>query len=171
LRIVGGLNGKPELALDAAPVSFNVSHSGDWILVALAVRRAVGVDIEQMRSGMAVLEIAQRVFSEAERTALAALPAAAREESFFSCWTRKEAYIKARGDGLLLPLDSFDVSFRPTEAARLLATRPDPDEARRWTLRNLAFGARYRAAVAAAGSGWHLQRWHIDEHDLFEVCV
>jgi 4'-phosphopantetheinyl transferase len=120
---------------------------------------------------MAVLEIAQRFFSEAERTGLAALPAAAREESFFICWTRKEAYIKARGDGLSLPLDSFDVSFRATDAARLLATRPDPGEASRWTVRDLPLGTGYHAAVAAAGSGWQLRQWHVDEHDLFEVCV
>ena len=170
LQIFAGLNGKPELvpALDAAPVAFNISHSGDWILVALAHQRAVGVDVEQMRSGMAVLEIAQQVFSEAERTGLAALPAAAREESFFMCWTRKEAYIKARGDGLSLPLDSFDVSFRATNAARLLATRPDPGEASRWTVRDLPLGTGYHAAVAAAGSGWQLRQWHVDEHDLFE---
>jgi 4'-phosphopantetheinyl transferase len=173
LQIFAGLNGKPELvpALDATPVAFNISHSGDWILVALAQQRAVGVDVELMRSGMAVLEIAQQVFSEAERTGLAALPAAACEESFFVCWTRKEAYIKARGDGLSLPLDSFDVSFRATDAAQLLATRPDPGEASRWTLRDLPLGAGYHAAVAAAGSGWQLRQWHVDEHDLFEVCV
>jgi 4'-phosphopantetheinyl transferase len=171
LQILLGLNGKPELvaALDAAPIAFNISHSGDWILVALAQQRAVGVDAEQMRSGMAVLEIAQQVFSEAERTGLAALPPTAREESFFACWTRKEAYIKARGDGLSLPLDSFDVSFRATDAARLLATRPDPGEASRWTLHDLPLGAGYHAAVAAAGSGWQLRQWHVHEHNLFEA--
>jgi 4'-phosphopantetheinyl transferase len=173
LQVVAGLNGKPELVpfLGAAPIEFNISHSGDWILVALAQQRAVGIDVEQMRSGMAALDIAQRVFSKAERTGLATLPPTAREESFFACWTRKEAYIKARGDGLLLPLDSFDVSFRATDAARILATRPDPCEASRWTMHDLPLGAGYHAAVAAAGSGWQLRQWHVDEHDLFEACV
>jgi 4'-phosphopantetheinyl transferase len=172
LQIFAGVNGKPELvpALDAAPVAFNISHSGDWILVALAQQRAVGVDIEHTRSGLAVLEIAQRVFSETERTGLAALPAAMREEAFFSCWTRKEAYIKARGDGLSLPLDSFDVSFRATDAARLLATRPDPAEASRWTLCDLPLGTGYHAAVAAAGSGWQLRQWHVDEQTYRSLC-
>ena len=98
LQIFAGQNGKPELApaLDAAPVAFNVSHSGDWILIALAQQRAVGVDVEQMRSGIAVLEIAQRFFSEAERTGLAALPAAAREDYSLSADTQGGVHQGAR---------------------------------------------------------------------------
>ena len=67
----------------------------------------------------------------------------------FLCWTRKEAYIKARGEGLSLPLDQFDVSLIPGEPAALMNTRPDPDEAFRWSLQELTLDSGYAAALAA----------------------
>jgi 4'-phosphopantetheinyl transferase len=154
--------GKPSLAVGTAqtPVRFNVSHSGEWVLVALTIGRAVGIDVERVRADMEVARIAEHFFSASERTALAALEAGAQSEAFFACWTRKEAYIKATGDGLSLPLDQFDVAFLPGQAARLLATRPDPAEARRWLLRDLDVGPGHKAALAVEGSGWQLKTWH-----------
>jgi 4'-phosphopantetheinyl transferase len=149
--------GKPSLA--GTPLQFNVSHSGELLLIAIAHHRAVGVDVEQIRREMSVVEIAQRFFSANERTALAALAEPLRPDAFFACWTRKEAYIKARGEGLSLPLDGFDVAFLPGEAARLLATRPDPAEARRWCLSELDVADGYKAALAVEGSEWTLKCW------------
>lgn len=143
-------HGKP--ALEAAgDLRFNVSHSGEYALIALSQGRDVGVDIERLRADLASMEIAQRFFSAAEVAALEALPEAQRLAGFFACWTRKEAYIKARGEGLSHQLDCFDVTLTPGETAALLATRPDPKEAAKWSLRNLPLPAGYAGALAVRG--------------------
>ena len=112
--------GKPYLA-DASskiPLQFNVSHSGRLVLIALARGRAVGIDVEQTQDGFEMEPIAQLV--------LQSLPAHLRRDAFFACWTRKEAYIKAVGNGLSLPLNQFDVCILPGKPACLLSTRPIP---------------------------------------------
>ena len=151
---------KPRLAdrLDS-PVEFNISHSGEWLLLAFAQRRALGVDVERMREDMASAEIAARFFSPFECMALASLPAEMQCDAFFDCWTRKEAYLKGRGDGLSLPLDQFDVAFTPGAEPRLLATRHDPQEARRWSLCALNVGPGHKAALAVEGFDWQLKLW------------
>jgi 4'-phosphopantetheinyl transferase len=161
LRFDYGSFGKPALAPGVAesPLQFNVSHSGDLVLIAIAVRRAVGIDVERIRTDIAVDRIAEHYFSPAERKSLAGLDAGLRHDAFHACWTRKEAYLKATGVGLSLPLDQFDVSLAPGEAARLVATRPDPAEAQRWVLLELDAGRNYKAAVAVEGEGVHLATW------------
>jgi 4'-phosphopantetheinyl transferase len=153
--------GKPGLASAFAQsqLQFNVSHSGDLVLVGLAVGRAIGIDIERIRTDVAVERIAERFFSPRERAALATLEPSRQIDCFFACWTRKEAYIKAHGEGLSLPLDGFDVSLLPAEEPRLLETRPEPAEAQRWVLRELDVGPGYRAALAVEGAAWHLRTW------------
>ena len=163
LRFVYGPRGKPALAEGAhADLRFNLSHSGDLALVAVTRGREVGVDVEADRPDFATEATARRFFSAAEVEAFLALPPASRHEAFFRCWTRKEAYIKALGDGLALPLDSFDVAIGEAATEILLATRPDPAEARRWRLAALAPGAGYAGAVAVEGQGWRLQCWDWD---------
>src|ERR1700738_3040122 len=120
--------GKPALADADCPLQFNVSHSGDVILVATAIDRVLGVDVERIKQDMANAEIAARYFSPCEYRTLLALPPEIRGEAFFACWTRKEAYLKARGDGLSLPLDRFDVALAP---ARAPAPPRDPARSRR----------------------------------------
>lgn len=151
--------GKPYLAgpWGEAGLMFNLSHSHGLALVAAAYDRRVGVDIEHIRQDFAGEPIARRFFSTGEVSTLLALPAEFRKEGFFTCWTRKEAYIKARGEGLSFPLDQFDVTLTPGEPARLLATRPDPDEASRWGLQALDPGPGYQAAVAAEGQDWQVR--------------
>jgi 4'-phosphopantetheinyl transferase len=152
--------GKPALAAGLyRPLAFNVSHSGELVLVALALGRDLGIDVERMRRDMAKEEIAARFFSPNECRALAALASDVQCAAFFACWTRKEAYLKARGDGLSLPLDQFDVAFVPGEKPRLLETRHDPAEARRWTMRALHPGHGCKAALAVEGSDWKLKCW------------
>src|SRR6516165_4573279 len=151
--------GKPRLTGLKTPLQFNASHSGNILLIAVTLDRAVGVDVERIRSDLSVLEIAERFFSPLERGALAALPDALRTDAFFDCWTRKEAYIKARGVGLSLPLNGFDVAFVPGEPAKLLATRPDAAEACRWQLRELDVADGYKAALAVEGAQWALKCW------------
>jgi 4'-phosphopantetheinyl transferase len=80
-------------------------------------------------------------------------------QAFFHCWTRKEAYIKARGEGLSLPLDQFDVSLVPGEPAAVLGIRQDPSEASRWSLQELDPAPGYAAALAVEAHGLHLACW------------
>jgi 4'-phosphopantetheinyl transferase len=161
LRFDYNAYGKPELraAADGSRLRFNLSHAAGVALYCVADGRRVGVDVEYVREGAAYEEIAGHFFSERERASLAALPPEARARAFFNCWTRKEAYIKARGEGLSIPLDSFDVSLSPGEPVALLCTRDDALEASRWSLRELALGPDYVAAVAAEGAGWRLCCW------------
>jgi len=149
--------GKP--ALDNYKMEFNVSHSGDFALIAVAQDRRVGVDIEKVRQGISSFVIAKQYFSKAEVDELQSLPLEQRETAFFACWSRKEAYIKAHGLGLSLPLESFDVSLAPNEPAIIRATRPDEKEATRWTLMSFEVNADYGSAVAVEGHGVELRLW------------
>jgi len=139
------------------PVEFNVSHSGARSLLAFARGRALGVDVEQIRGDFDHEAIAQRFFSEREQNDLAALAPAERYDGFFRCWTRKEAYIKARGTGLSLPLHEFDVSLKPGDENALLATRLDEVDATEWSLREVPAGHGYVAALCVQGHGWKLK--------------
>lgn len=140
--------GKPELAPGTGQgMRFNVAHSGDVIVWAFARERHLGVDVENIRFDFGVSEIAERFFSVTERKSLRALPIAQQHEAFFRCWTRKEAYVKATGDGLSLPLDQFDVTFAPGQPALLLDTRPDHSECDRWLMRSLDLKPHYAAAL------------------------
>ena len=143
--------GKP--ALQDHKLEFNLSHSADFAMVVVAGAGKVGVDIERIRPGISSQVIARQYFSRNEVAELELLALEQREVAFFTCWTRKEAYIKAQGLGLSLPLDSFDVSLTPNESAIVRATRPDPKEAARWTLLSLHVDPRYESAVAVRPNG------------------
>jgi medium-chain acyl-[acyl-carrier-protein] hydrolase len=150
--------GKPTLAGEAAGLRFNLAHSHGLALFALCRGRELGVDLERIRPEFAGEPVARRFFSPREVAALRALPEERRHEAFFVCWTRKEAYLKATGKGLSLPLDCFDVSLAPGEPAALLATRHDPAEAGRWSMTALAPARGYAGALAVEGGGWRLWR-------------
>lgn len=152
LRFEYGPHGKPSLAGEHE-LRFNMSHSGDLALYAVARAREVGVDLERHRDDVECDQIAHRFFSPAEVAALLALPAEVRRPAFFRCWSRKEAYIKALGTGLALPLDQFDVSLAPGEPARLLQTYHAPETADRWSMWELHPGAGYAGALVAEGQG------------------
>ena len=153
---------KPSLSSDgnqitANQIAFNVSHSGEVSLMAFARGRQLGVDVEQARENFDPEALAQRFFLAHEQRQLAVLAPSEKFHGFFRCWTRKEAYIKATGTGLSHPLDQFDVSLRPGDDNALLATRPDPAEAARWSLRDLSSGEGYLAALCVQGHGWRLK--------------
>lgn len=150
--------GKPVLWRDAGGLRFNVSHSHEAALYAFTLGREVGVDVELLRDDFASLEIAERFFSEAEVRALASLPAELRTQAFFNCWTRKEAYIKALGEGLSHPLDRFTVSLKPGEPARLVSTVQDPREAGEWSIVDLKPFGGYAAALAIRAGDPQLRR-------------
>ena len=149
---------KPFLSdgLPSGDLRFNMSHSGGRVMLAFAIGRELGIDIEQVRPDFATQEIAERFFSRSEVDKLRSLPRDVQSEAFFNCWTRKEAFIKAIGEGLSCPLDTFDVTLAPGEPARLLATRVEGQPASRWSMQSLDVGEGYKAAIAVEGQGWNL---------------
>jgi 4'-phosphopantetheinyl transferase len=132
---------------------FNVSHTEGLALIAFVRTHEIGIDVERIRPEPDVRKLAERFFSLHERHALEKLSGDELQAAFFRCWTRKEAYVKARGEGLSLPLHQFDVSVAADESQALLATRPDPSEASRWILRDLPTRPGYAAALAVAAVG------------------
>lgn len=128
-----GAQGKPFLPAFPA-CQFNVSHSGDLLVLATTQKHAVGIDIEKIRPEFANETLAESYFAAAEVVQLRSLPAAAQPAAFFRCWTRKEAYIKACAAGLSLPLDSFTVSLLPDAPPALLHVKNQPAEISRWSI-------------------------------------
>lgn len=143
--------GKPYLTAPG-PLQFNVSHSGQRALVCFARDREVGVDIEARRELSDLLAIARTAFSPAEYAALCRMPPGAHPEAFFTCWSRKEAVIKATGEGVA-QLAAFDVNLAPGEPARLLRFDGEPPDAPRWSLHDLPEIPGYAAALAVERTG------------------
>jgi len=150
--------GKPVL-LSEQEMDFNLSHSGEYVLIAVTRGHKIGVDVEHFRMNLEHEKIARRFFSQAENQEFSAIPHEQKVIAFFNCWTRKEAYIKAHGFGLSLPLDNFDVSFAPNDPPVLRATRPDPTEARKWTLLSLDVHPEHAGALAVEGRDLEFRYW------------
>jgi len=144
--------GKPRI--DGADIDFNLSHSAGLALYVIAHQLDIGCDIEWRVPGLVGPAVAELFFSPLEVTTLAGLPLEQRDEAFFNCWTRKEAYLKALGLGLSIPLDSFAVSLAPGEPAALLQSRHESDVGR-WSLASFAPAPGLHVAVAARGP-WQL---------------
>ncbi|MUL38597.1 4'-phosphopantetheinyl transferase family protein [Gloeocapsopsis dulcis] len=152
--------GKPSLVVaDAEPLRFNLSHSQELALIAVTQSYDIGVDLESVRSDFPCQQIAERFFSPTEVAVLRSLPPDLQTTAFFTCWTRKEAFIKATGKGLSLPLDTFDVSLIPGEPAKLLYTAWDESEAQRWALQEIIPGFGYVGAIALPNKDWDLKRY------------
>jgi 4'-phosphopantetheinyl transferase len=145
--------GKPFLQPPHDALHFNVSHSRDLALFGFTRVSEIGVDVETIRPDFTTQEIANRFFAPDEAATLAQLRESERAGAFFNCWTRKEAYIKARGVGLSLGLSTFAVTLKPGEAAALVRVDNDSDAPTRWTMLDLDVGTDYRVAVAFEGCG------------------
>lgn len=148
--------GKPTLDLTHAPLRFNVSHSGDRALVAVALGREVGVDLELMRSDVDHAGIAG-FFTPGERAALKRKPEGERVAAFYRFWVAKESYLKARGDGLASSLDAFEVDCT-TQSGGLQWSALD-DDPRRWRIEQLVLGDGYAGALTCEAGDWVLRRW------------
>ena len=161
LHFVNNSYGKPALAGRFAEtgLQFNLSHSAELALYAFTYYRQVGVDVEYMRPNIEWDSLARSQFSPAEYTALQALSPSLQEKAFFLCWSRKESYIKAKGMGLSIPLDQFDVSLVPDEPAQLLASLEEAQATVRWSLNALEPGNDYAGALTVEGFDWHLRCW------------
>lgn len=141
-------------------LNFNVSHSHELALIAVSKLYEVGIDIEWiLRAKLTGLNIAKRFFSKSEIDDLMDIPESQQRQAFFDCWTRKEAYIKARGKGLSIPLNQFDVSLKPGEPARLLASRHDPEAVLNWQMQALSPAADYTGAVAVNSQNRDMLCW------------
>jgi 4'-phosphopantetheinyl transferase len=165
VRFIYNEYGKPSLSTDQnhCALSFNLSHSKSLALYAVARGRYLGIDIEYIREDFATLEIAGYFFSKAEVAALISLPTDQRTIGFFNCWSRKEAFIKAKGMGVSYPLDRFTVSLAPGEPPALLKVDDDEREVARWKMYELKPGAGYAAAMIATEPPVTLKLWHWSE--------
>ena len=153
LSLAYSANGKPHLsgAHATLDLQFNLSHSGEWVAYAFALGRAVGVDIERMDPIPDLMAIANRYFAASEFAEIQRLVGASQLEAFYTCWTRKEAYLKARGEGLSYPLSQFAVSVRAGETPGLLANDREPEEVSRWSLHVLHVDDGYVGTGCAEG--------------------
>src|SRR5438445_3147574 len=163
IRYVYNEFGKPDLSPEFGNrLKFNLSHSAGLALIAIATASNVGVDLEYIRAQSDYADIARRFFSTAEVDYLIALPSHLYAEAFFSCWTKKEAYLKACGEGLVIPLDSFSVPLTTDPAHTpedLYVASKDLVPARRWSLYTLRPAPGYAGALAIEGAGWRLRQW------------
>lgn len=167
LAFATGEKGKP--ALPGGP-QFNLSNSHELALIAVTPEEPLGVDLEHLRPLPDAERIAEGYFSASERDTLRTVPAGRpKETAFFRCWTRKEAYIKAIGDGLSMPLDRFDVTLDEAEPCRFLSMDGDERPARDWSLFHLEPGDGYVGALALRGRHWQLRGFDTDLETLLAL--
>jgi 4'-phosphopantetheinyl transferase len=154
IRFVYNAFGKPDLGPEfASRLKFNLSHSAGLALIAIATASNVGVDLEYIRAQSDYADIARRFFSAAEVDYLSALPGHLYAEAFLSCWTKKEAYLKACGEGLAIPLPGFSVPLTTDPA------HAPVDLCVGWSFYTLRPAPGYAGALAIEGSGWRLRQW------------
>ena len=149
IRFTYSPSGKPELAADQNPqcLRFNVSHSENMALIAIGLYDNLGVDIEKVRLDVRAEELSERFFSTRERASLRALPETLRVTGFYACWARKEAFLKAIGEGLGFPLSEFSVSVHPEVEPRLEEIKGDATVGKRWCVVDLAAADNFRSAL------------------------
>ncbi|HET8579692.1 MAG TPA: 4'-phosphopantetheinyl transferase superfamily protein [Nitrospiraceae bacterium] len=159
LVVASGPHGKPSLAGlrgAAGKVRFNLAHSHDSALIAVARNREVGIDVEGIRDDVESLKLAERFFSPSEFQSLRHLSSDQANRMFFTLWTCKEAYLKARGIGLSLGLDQFEVRLGPEESIARVTQRGASHKSQEYLVRILSLGADYVGALAAEGEDWEV---------------
>ena len=154
--------GKPFLADDRRkqPFQFSLSHSGEWAVVGLALSADLGIDIEQIDPDVKAEAVARRFFSRSESEGLRNMPLGQRSVAFFAAWTRKEAYVKARGVGIADRLSSFSVSVDPELIPILLDDSMDPHGPLHWRIYDLDIAEGYAAAIVAEGATHRIRMMH-----------
>lgn len=164
LRFCYGLHGKP--ALSRAPVEatlrFNLSHSHGLALYAIAYGREIGVDLERICADLEYEQIIERFFSDQEKNQMNELPSHLKRKGFFTLWTLKEAYLKARGEGLFSHLDQFDILFSLEGSTPSLNLKRGPKEAARWSLGTFTPAPGYQGAISVEGNALQLRCFHTD---------
>jgi 4'-phosphopantetheinyl transferase len=157
--------GKPYLSFDGLNaqtphIEFSVSHSGDLGLIAITLEVIVGIDVEECNPKVKTEGLAKRYFAPAEVEELSTLAETEQLAGFYRGWTCKEAYIKATGRGLSMPLDSFAVSIDPKKPASLLHVDDMPDEPNRWSIQALDVAEHYAGAVMVARPDCQFEYWN-----------
>ncbi|WP_299767290.1 4'-phosphopantetheinyl transferase superfamily protein [uncultured Dokdonia sp.] len=153
-----GPNGKPYV-IHSNDIKFNISHSGDTIILGFIKKHRIGVDVEYTKREVDVKKIAEHFFSEEEVRSLFALDQDYHTQAFYNCWTRKEAFIKAVGSGLAFPLDQFVVSLESTKEATLIDTKWDKEEKEKWMLHAIEPRKDYIGAVSVKGNVAGITSW------------
>lgn len=155
--------GKPFIVAsqNALGIQHNFSHTGDVGIVGVTLGAAIGVDVEGHRSDVDMELIARRQFAPGEQARLMSLPSAERPAAFYRCWTRKEAYLKALGDGIAGGLQGFEVSFLESEAPALLRAKGGPEECRRWKMIAADAGPGLSAACVVEGALARVECWEL----------
>jgi len=156
-----GSRGKPAIAGMDSDINFNLSHKNNFALCAVTRNRLIGIDIEFLRPVREVESLAENNFCPQEFEVIRSLPSGKKEEAFFNAWTRKEAYLKATGEGLA-GLGSVEVSLVPGEPAAVLRIEGAVQTARRWSMRHLLPAQGYVAALAVEGRDWNLSCFKVD---------
>ena len=159
IRFQQDRNGKPALA-GGASISFNLAHSDDLAVYAVASRKHIGVDIERVHVFDGMDQIARRYFCTAEYRDLVTIPEASRTAAFFRCWTRKEAFVKAMGEGLTCPLGRFEVTLEQGSRAALAEVDGSAAVASHWSVYDVAPSDDYAAALITDGPKCPLRAWH-----------
>jgi 4'-phosphopantetheinyl transferase len=164
VEFVYGEHGKPLLRAAERAVWFNLAHSGTEAVYAFSASAEVGVDIELLDMERSHGRVAERFFAPREVDSLHSLPPELQPQAFLHGWTRKEAFIKARGDGLSLPLNSFEVTLAPRAAPAVLRTAWSATEPAEWSVIDLSEPERgVIAAAAGRYRGWRVVRRSADE--------
>jgi 4'-phosphopantetheinyl transferase len=170
ITFVYGSHGKPALS-DGEHIRFNLSHSEDIVLYAVGEDLDLGVDVEYIRPMQDLEHIACRFFCSAEQHELLTLPEDRRAKAFFDCWTRKEAFIKAVGDGLSHPLDRFQVTLRPEQPAEFVSLDGHPSSETQWMLYDAAPSEDFAAALAVENRNCRLRVWTFESPvNVGEFC-
>lgn len=147
--------GKPSIAAQhttARGLEFNASHTDGLVVLGVAYERAIGVDVENVRTREVDVEIANRYFAPAEVAALRALPRERQQRQLFKYWTLKESYIKARGMGLSIPLDRFAFDLEDPAGIRLTTDPTLDDRPDRWRFGQLLLPQEHMVAVCVEGA-------------------
>ena len=160
LQFSYGSRGKPVLVHqdEGRSLCFNLSHSHGLALYAVGWRCRVGVDLEYQRSMSDLVQLAKRFFSKSEAAAILALPAVRQQTAFFRCWTAREAYLKATGEGLA-GLETVDLLLEPGERVSLDRIKGDAEAAAAWSLHPLDVASDWMAALVVEGQGWQIRQW------------
>lgn len=166
LRFEQGPRGKPHLS-PPCPLHFNLSHSGEEALLAMDLRGPLGVDLETVGRTRSLEGLTRHSFAPEEQAQWQALPEALKVEGFYAGWTRKEAFIKALGEGMYRPLSSFVVNLDPREPCTLRLTRPDPAERDAWMLVELP-GRPEAAAICLQPGDVQLRTFRLSPEALLQ---